>query len=180
VTSAELEPDEPLKQGDGCQKCRLCAASCPSHFISTKDEVNVTIAGQEYIHNKKAPNLRCEVTCGGANGVQDPKATWSTWSYKVLELPGPGDDKAFVSKVIEYGHDQSNRLLKTLLDVENLVIPDLEYFKQFMNTLLLTCGNCMLVCWPELKDRKENYRLLTTSGRVIKGERGPVVVRASA
>jgi len=180
VTSAKLEPDEPLEQGDSCQKCKLCAASCPSYFISPKEEIKVAIAGQTYVHNKKAPNLRCEVTCGGANGISRPDAKWSTWSYKVLDLPGPGYDEAFIHKVLEYGQDPGNRLLKLLLDVENLVIPDLEHASQFINSLLFTCCNCMLVCWPKLQDRKENYRLLTTSGRVIKGERGPVVVRASA
>lgn len=180
VTSAELEPDEALEQGDGCEKCRLCAASCPSHFISTKKETSLTIAGQTYTHNKKAPNLRCEVTCGGANGVSSPNAKWSTWSYKVLDLPGPGDDEAFTRKVLEYGQDQSNRLLKILLDVDNLVIPDLEHANQLIDTLLFTCCNCMLICWPDKEDRKENYRLLTTSGRVFKGERGAVVVRHSA
>ena len=39
---------------------------------------------------------------------------------------------------------------------------------------VLTCGNCMLICWPDKEDRKENYRLLTTSGRVIRGKDGPV------
>ena len=179
VTSAELEPDEPLEQGDGCKNCRLCAASCPSHFISTKEEISVAIAGQTYTHNKKAPNLRCEVTCGGTNGVRESEATWSTWSYKVLDLPGPGDDEAFVRRVLEYGKDPSNRLLRILLDAENLATPDLEHASRLIDTLLFTCGNCMLVCWPDMKDRKENYRLLTTSGRVVKGEHGPIVARAS-
>ncbi len=40
VTSAELEADE-LAEGDFCDKCRLCAASCPSHFISKKKETRV-------------------------------------------------------------------------------------------------------------------------------------------
>ena len=34
----------------------------------------------------------------------------------------------------------------------------------------------MLVCWPKLEDRKENYRLLTHSGRVVRGESGEAVV----
>lgn len=176
VTSAELEPDEPLEQGDLCKECRLCAAVCASHFVSPKEETTVTIAGQTYTHNKKAPNLRCMVTCGGSNGVRDREAKWSTWSYKVLDLPGPGHDEEFVRRVLEYGKDRSNRLLNIVLDAENLDLPDLENSGPFMDALFLTCGNCMLVCWPGLKDIKENYRLLTTSGRVIKGDSGPVVV----
>jgi hypothetical protein len=33
--------------------------------------------------------------------------------------------------------------------------------------LYLTCGNCQLLCWPDLEDRKENFRILTSSGTII-------------
>lgn len=178
VTSAELEPD-PLVEGDICQDCRLCVATCPSHFISRRDETTVSIAGRTYAHNKKAHNMRCNVTCGGANGVSHPNAKWSTWSYKVLDLPAPsGDDEAFVQKVLEYYEDPSNRLLRAVLDAEKLDIPDWEEFDRFFDRVPLTCGSCMLICWPDMEDRKENYRLLTTSGRVVKDESGLRVVRA--
>ncbi len=180
VTSAELEPDEPLEQRDSCEDCHLCAAVCVSHFVSPKAETTVTVAGHTYTHNKKAPNLRCMVTCGGTNGVTDREAKWSTWSYKVLDLPGPGDDEEFERRVLEYGKDPDNRLLRGLLNADSFTPPDLEHADKWVNFLRFTCGNCMLVCWPELKDRKENYRLLTTSGRVVKGDSGPVVVRDSA
>ena len=179
VTSAELEPDEPMEQPDSCNDCHLCAAVCASHFVSPKEETTVTIAGHTYTHNKKAPNLRCMVTCGGANGVRDREARWSTWSYKVLDLPGPGDDEEFERRVLEYGKDPDNRLLRGLLDADSFSPPDLEHADQWVSVLRFTCGNCMLICWPELKDRKENYRLLTTCGRVVKGDKGPVVVRDS-
>ena len=177
VTSAEFEPD-PLIEGDLCSKCRLCAASCPSHFISIKEETIVTLAGRTYTHNKKASKLRCDVTCGGANGVSTPDAKWSTWSYKVLDLPGPGDDEAFDRRVLDYAQDPNQRLLRALLDIEKLEIRDWEQFDLFLDRLLLTCGNCMLVCWPDMEDRQENYRLLTTSGRVVKGDTGLAIVRA--
>ncbi|MBM3183201.1 MAG: epoxyqueuosine reductase [Chloroflexi bacterium] len=177
VTSAELEPDEPMEQRDSCDKCRLCTASCPSYFISTKEETKVTIAGHTYTHNKKAPNARCEVSCGGANGVRNRESKWSTWSYKVLDLPGPGNDDEFMRVVQEYAQDPNNRLLRILLDAENLNLPPLENAGPFIDRMLFTCGNCMLVCWPKLEDRKENHRLLTTSGRVVRGEQGPVVVK---
>ena len=177
VTSAELDPD-PLAEGDICQDCRLCVATCPSHFIAMKDETRVSIAGRTYAHNKKANILRCNVTCGGANGVSHPTAKWSTWSYKVLDLPAPGDgDEAFVQKVIEYSRDPKNRLLRAILDAEKLDIPDWEEFDRFFDRVPLTCGSCMLICWPDMEDRKENYRLLTTSGRVVKDETGMRVVR---
>jgi len=180
VTSAELEPDNPLEQGDSCKNCRMCVKTCASHFISPKEETTVTIAGHAYTHNKKAPNLRCDVTCGGANGVSSPNARWSTWSYKMLELPGSDDDEAFERKVLEHAQDPKNRLLRAVLDAEKYQIRDWEHFERVVDGLLLTCGNCMLVCWPDMKDRKKNYHLLTTSGRVVEGEKGPIVVRDSA
>jgi len=184
VTSAELEPD-PLVEADAdhCKDCHLCSASCASHFIAMKEDTDVSIAGHRYTHNKKASNLRCLVTCGGANGMRTPDAKWSTWSYKVLDLPGPGDDDTFKQKVLEYCQDPKNRLLRGLIDyTETFDLPDWEHFNtfiedQFVKKGLFTCGNCMLICWPDMKDRKENYRLLTTSGRVMKGAEGPVVVR---
>jgi epoxyqueuosine reductase len=176
VTSAELEPD-PLAEGDFCQNCCLCAAVCPSHFISMKEQTMVTVAGRTHIHNKKASNLRCVVTCGGANGVRHPNAKWSTWSYKVLDLPGRGDEEAFERRVLEYTEEPHNRLLREVLELEKRDMRDWEQFDLFMKRLLLTCGNCMIICWPDRTDRKENYRLLTTSGRVVKGETAPQVVR---
>lgn len=178
VTSAVLEPDEPMAQRDTCDKCRLCAASCPGYFVSAKEETKVTVAGQTYIHNKKATNARCEVSCGGANGIRNRESKWSTWSYKILDLPEPGDDKEFMRVVQEYAQDPSNRLLRILLDAENLNMPGLEDAAPFIDRLLFTCGNCMLVCWPEMEDRKENHRLLTTSGRVVRGAEGPVVIKS--
>ncbi|MBM3172184.1 MAG: epoxyqueuosine reductase, partial [Chloroflexi bacterium] len=77
VTSAELEPDKPMEQRDTCDKCRLCAASCPGYFISAKEETAVNVAGNAYKHNKKAHNARCEVSCGGANGVRNRESKWS-------------------------------------------------------------------------------------------------------
>jgi ferredoxin len=178
VTSAELEPD-PLAVGDICQDCRLCVATCPSHFLSKGDDTTISIGGRIQTHNKKAHNLRCLVTCGGANGVSHPDAKWSTWSYKVLDLPEPsGNDEAFVERVLEHSKDPGNRLLRATLDAEKLDIRDFEEFDRFFDKVPLTCGSCMLICWPDMKDRQENYRLLTTSGRVVKDETGIRVVRS--
>ena len=67
-------------------------------------------------------------------------------------------------------------MLRALLELEKLQLPDWERFDRFVNTTPFTCGNCMLICWPDMKDRKENYRLLTKSGRVVKGDTGLTMV----
>ncbi|MBU2234375.1 MAG: hypothetical protein KKE49_01875, partial [Proteobacteria bacterium] len=176
ITTAELEPDEMI-DGNYCNHCCLCAASCPSQYISLKEKTEITIGGRVCTHNKKASNLRCVVTCGGANGVRHPEAEWSTWSYKVLDLPGPGDEEAFERRVREYAEDPQNRLLRAIVfDLESRDFKTWEEFRHFWEkTVLVTCANCMLVCWPKLEDRKENYRLLTHSGRVVRGESGEAV-----
>jgi epoxyqueuosine reductase len=178
VTTAELEPD-PMIRGDFCRKCRLCAAACPSRFISHKDETEIMIADHSYSHNRKAGNLRCVVTCGGANGVRRPDAKWSTWSYKVLDLPGPGDEEAFKQKVLDYAQDEKNRLLRAIVfELEQRDFANAAEFKRFWeDKVMVTCANCMLICWPDMKDRKENLRLLTTSGRVVRSDTGVRVVR---
>lgn len=178
VTTAELEPD-PMLEGDYCKNCRLCAASCPSQFISMKETDEVTIGGHIQTHNKKGSNLRCVVTCGGANGVRRPDSKWSTWSYGVIDLPGPGDEDAFIRKAKLYAQDPEKRLLRAIVyDLESRSFRTWKDFRQFWEkTVLVTCANCMLICWPKLEDRKENYRLLTHSGRVIKDEDGKPVVK---
>jgi Pyruvate/2-oxoacid:ferredoxin oxidoreductase delta subunit len=181
ITTAVLEPD-PMVEGDYCKDCRRCAVSCPSQFISAKETDKVTIGGRTYTHNKKGSNLRCVVTCGGANGVRRPDSKWSTWSYGVLDLPGPGNEEAFERKAKEYAEDPQKRLLRAIVyNLESRSFSTWEDFSRFWEkTVLVTCANCMLICWPNPEDRKENLRLLTHSGRVVRGEDGkPVVVARS-
>ena len=167
VTSAELEPD-PLIGDDICTNCRLCSTICPSQFMSGKDSTEVSIAGRRYRHSKKAVNLRCLITCSGANGVRNPEARWSTWSYKVLELPGPGNEEAFTKKVFEYAGDPAYRFVRGAVNLEKIGVSTWADFSRQMERALFTCGNCMLICWPDLKDRQKNYELLTSSGRLMK------------
>lgn len=179
VTEAELEPD-PMLDECYCDHCGLCARACPSQYISPREGVELPLGGRLHGHARKGCNLRCVITCGGANGTRSADAKWSTWSYKSLDLPGPGDEEAFERKAKEYAADPKNRLLKAIVyDLESRSFRTWEAFEEFWGkTVLVTCANCMLVCWPELEDRKENYRLLTHSGRVARGESGnPVVVR---
>jgi len=172
VTSAELEPDDPLEEGDWCQDCRLCVPSCPTHFLSMKDEETVTIAGHTYRHSKARSKMRCLICCGGAVGVNDHTDTWSTWCPIALELPGPDDDQVFEQRALEYAKDPKHTRLKRLLDFSTgKGVTNWEEFDFcYLIENWFTCGNCMLICWPEMKDRKENLRLLRTSGKVTKND----------
>jgi epoxyqueuosine reductase len=174
VTSAELEPDEPLEQEDWCEKCRLCVASCPTHYLSMIDEDVTTIAGRNYIHSKRRTKTRCVACCGSAVGVNDSNDKWSSWSPGVLELPGPdADDRTFEQGVLEYAKDPKNIRLKWLINELGWGRGDHSWDRfdwSVLNELAFSCGHCMLICWPDMKDRQENLRLLRTSGRVMKNE----------
>lgn len=112
------------------------------------------------------------MTCGGANGVRRPDSKWSTWSYGVLDLPGPGNEEEFERKAKEYAEDPKKRSLNAIVyDLESRSFSTREDFSRFRgNTVLVTCANCMLICWPNPEDRKENLRILTHSGRVVRCE----------
>ena len=194
-------------ESNWCEDCHLCVAVCPTHLIAKKEAETVRIAGSTHTQNKKATFLRCVIGCGGFSGVRSLDAKWSTWSDEVLDLPGSGDDEAYKEKVFAYAQDPENYLLKSQVggslseaEIDKIKMGpyhamfSFDYkawepklgkigtFSRWFNDVLaktgrFSCGNCMNICWPDKEDRKENYRLLTTSGRVIRGENGPVVVR---
>ena len=172
VTSAELEPDDPLEDAGWCHHCRLCVPACPVNFLSMDREETVTLAGRTYCYNKGRSILRCLVCCGGCTGVNDHTATWSTWCPTELELPGADDEEAFRQKVYQYVEDPKHIRLKWLLDFSSG--SGVTNWKDFDYTYLIeewfTCGNCMLICWPKMADRKENWRLLKSSGKVTQNE----------
>ncbi|TAK29733.1 MAG: epoxyqueuosine reductase [Chloroflexota bacterium] len=179
VTSAELGPDPMLAGEPPCKSCRLCAAVCPSYFISRNDETSVSIGGRDHSYHRKVTNMRCLVTCGGANGAR-AGAEWSTWSHRVLDLPGRGEDEAFQRKVFEYRQRPNSRLLNFLLDMEQTGVADGDWDEYDRRSFEMTfsCSYCMLICWPSMEDRRKNYRMVVTSGKVFKDQTGLKVVRA--
>ena len=170
VTSAELEPS-PVTEENWCDDCLLCTSTCPSHFLSKQEGDEVEIAGSTSTYNKKRSHLRCIVSCGAANGMRSKDARWSTWSYKVLDLPGPEDgDEVFDKKVHELGDVRENRLLRSSLGFGDTLVHNWDDYDRLVDNLRLTCSTCQLICWPKMEDRQENYRLLLGSGRIFKGD----------
>jgi len=92
--------------------------------------------------------------------------------HRALELPGSDNDQAFEQGALEYAKDPEHIRLKWLLDFFSG--KGVNSWEEFDYTWLieewLPCSNCMLICWPEMKDRQENYRLLRTSGKVTKND----------
>jgi epoxyqueuosine reductase len=155
VTTADLDPTEPLPPEESyCNRCKLCLASCCSGLMDPEQQTKVTLGGREFFYSKRKDYLRCEFVCGGMTGLH-PTKKWSTWSPGRFTLPE--DDRAFRDAMIKGVKAYSRR-------------PVMEGgFPHILmrSKLYLTCGNCQLLCWPDPEDRKENFRILTSSGTVI-------------
>lgn len=155
VTAAELEPTDPLPAQDNyCNQCKLCLASCCSGMMDPEEESRVNLGGRTFSYARRRNYLRCEFVCGGMTGFH-PTKKWSTWSPGRFFIPE--DDQAFREAMIKGIKAYDRR-------------PPMEGgFPHILmrSKLFLTCGNCQLICWPDLEDRKENFRILTSSGVVI-------------
>jgi len=155
VTAAELEPTDPLpSEKNYCNRCKLCLASCCSGMMAPEEESRVTLGGKDFSYSKRRNYLRCEFVCGGMTGLH-PSKKWSTWSPGRFFIPE--EDQAFREAMIKGIKAYDRR-------------PPLEGgFPHLLmrSKLYLTCGNCQLICWPDFGDRKENFRILTSSGVVI-------------
>jgi epoxyqueuosine reductase len=155
VTSAELEPTDPLPPEENyCNRCKLCQAACCSGLMDPQKEARVTLGGKEFAYAKRRNYLRCEFVCGGMTGLH-PSKEWSTWSPGRFFIPE--DDGAFREAMIKgiKAYDRRPRLEGGFPHI------------LMRSNLYLTCGNCQLLCWPDLADRKENYRILTSTGVII-------------
>jgi len=160
VTSAELEPTDPLPPEENyCNRCKLCLASCCSGLMDPKEEATVTLGRKEFSYAKRQNYLRCEFVCGGMTGLH-PSKKWSTWSPGRFLIPE--DEGAFREAMIKgiKAYDRRPRMEGGFPHV------------LMRSNLYLTCGNCQLLCWPDLADRKENYRILTSTGVVIQNPDG--------
>lgn len=154
VTSAELEPTDPLPEENYCDRCRLCLASCCSGMMDPAEETRVNLGDRAFTYAKRKNYLRCEFVCGGMTGLHSSKK-WSTWSPGRFAIPE--DDGEFRSAMVKGVKAYERR-------------PEMEGgFPHVLmrSRLYLTCGNCQLLCWPDAADRKENYRILTSSGTII-------------
>jgi epoxyqueuosine reductase QueG len=157
VTSADLEPTDPLPPEDNyCNRCKLCLAACCSGMMHPKEEARVTLGGKEFTYAKRQNYLRCEFVCGGMTGLH-PSKQWSTWSPGRFLIPE--DDGAFREAMIKgiKAYDRRPRMEGGFPHI------------LMRSNLYLTCGNCQLLCWSDPADRKENFRILTSTGVIIQG-----------
>jgi epoxyqueuosine reductase len=170
VTSAELEPTDPIAEEDSfCDKCKLCVSSCPSGFFDKKKTEEVTLGGKTFTHAARNSYSLCFLVCGGFTGIsRDGK--WSTFSPGRMEVPENATEE-----------DLSARLKKAVANYRQWPKRsdgDGGYVNESLKdvTIRLTCGCCQTVCAKDKKARNENYKLLKNSGCVIQRENGDIVV----
>ncbi len=164
VTTAEFAPTEPLPPEENyCDSCRLCMASCVSGLMDDKKKTKVPLGDQAFEYSRRKSYLRCEYVCGGFTGLH-PSGKWSTWSPG--RFPVPDQDEEFLPLLLG-----SLKRYGEWPDMGGGYYHVLSPFKMF-----ITCGNCALVCHPDLKERKRRFALLTQSGVVVQKEDGAMEV----
>ena len=162
VTTAELEPTEPLPDEDNyCDGCRLCMAACSASMMDPEEEASVTLGGKEHTYSKRRTYHRCELVCGGFTGLH-PSGKWSTWSPGRFEIPKEEDEfmGALVNAAMAYRQrpETEGGFLTHLIDKK----------------LGMTCGCCQIICVADKEERKKRYKMLTESGCVVQNPDGSV------
>jgi Pyruvate/2-oxoacid:ferredoxin oxidoreductase delta subunit len=175
VTSAELTPS-PMVEEDWCSNCKICVATCPTHYMPKQEEDVVEIGGVESHYSHRRSTMRCTVSCGGCNNVRKDTSKWSTWSPRVMPfMPGVREpDEAFddrCDKDVATG-DPADMRLQSMVGSGVTSVNSWEDVQRNMSSSLsvLTCSLCQVVCTPGLDSRKKNYRALVNSGRIEEGD----------
>ncbi len=166
ITDAKLTPDTPMEKNP-CNKCKLCEKACQSGFFSRDEGEQITIAGIEETIGKRKSVAYCCIICAGLT-CQNRFPEFSTWSpYPPISLPSE-------DKIDDFNFELSKNLVLSS-DPE-----DAEYMLKFvrqnvyklhnkpLETYLLTCSHCQLVCGPTMRDKKEAYKSVIDAGVIYK------------
>jgi epoxyqueuosine reductase len=157
VTSADLAAD-PVLAEHPCDRCKMCALSCPVGMIDPKESITVTVAGVTETIARKRPNTCCWIGCTGYEGLSR-SGDWGNWSPYRLGRPLPEDrdelDTLCIS--LQKADPMMNLADNSFTDYRAAAFdPDWFYYT--------VCGFCRSVCWPDRRDRLENHKLITGSG----------------
>ncbi len=174
VTEAELEPDPQLEENP-CLGCRRCVSVCPSGFLAVKEAKVVRIGEVEDRVCRHGSLSKCVLCCGGFSGGS--REGWSTWSPWRLRVP-EGDEEADAlirRTVVEHllaGGGKTENVLRFAKGIALGLRKEVMSPEDFGPT----CSFCQLVCWGSEEERRENVRLLFSSG-VVEEEGGGVGIR---
>jgi epoxyqueuosine reductase QueG len=162
LTAATIEAD-PILEKSPFDNCKLCAAVCPTGFMSMNDEMYHHLGGIPFVTCKKEHNARCIICCAGMSGLSR-NGKWSTWSPYKVDIPE--NDQELIQLT-----DRERKRMVERGKGDPMIFLSGGDAKDNRNTLP-TCGNCGAICWEKREDREENYRLLTQSGVVMETEGG--------
>ncbi len=162
VTTAELEPTEPLAEDDKyCDECKLCFGSCTSGLMDKEAKTSVPLGDREFSYSARRHFQRCDLVCGGFAGLAK-NGRWSTWSPGRFDVPHEDDE-----------------VTDALIEAVVASLPRPEVPGGFRQPALpasaklnVTCANCQLICHPERDERKRRYKLLTRGGVVVQSTDG--------
>jgi epoxyqueuosine reductase QueG len=157
VTTAELEPSEPLPPEESyCEECKICMGSCLAGLMDHDERTTVTMGGVEFSYSKRRTYHRCDLVCGGFTGLAK-NGKWSTWSPGRFQIPETEEE--FTPALIE----------ALMASASRPEIPGGFHHPAMPGTrkINMTCGNCQLVCNPDPEVRKRRYKLLIKSGVVV-------------
>ncbi len=168
VTTAELEPTEPLPAEDNFCQCEQmeCAAACPSAFLheGKSDMASVTMGGLTFTYARRRHYNRCGYVCAGYSGLH-PSGKWSTWSPGRFPIPKQdGDLRRVLVDAVE--------AWKRRPELDGGVLHQPLVYENTGKDVNLTCGSCMLVCAPTTEERQRRLKLLQSSGVVVQSPDG--------
>lgn len=171
VTSAELSPS-PMVEEDWCSNCKICVATCPTHYMPKQEEDVVQIGGRSSHYSHRRSTMRCTVSCGGCNNVRKDTSKWSTWSPRTMpNMPGVNEpDELFDDRCDEdvAKGDPADFRLQSMVGSGVTSVEKWADVQRNMDSALsvLTCSLCQVVCTPGMDSRRKNYRALVASGRI--------------
>ena len=171
LTSLELEPD-PLLEKNPCDGCKICSLVCPVGMISTRESVQVKVAGVIEEIARKRPNTCCWIGCSGYEGLSGD-GKWSNWSPYRLGVPLP-EEKG-----------ELDALCIKLQKADPLMQAEENYFSDYRSAVFdpewfyyTVCGFCRSACSPDREERLENRKKLHRSGVATLRSDGMHVVAA--
>ena len=175
VTNAKLKSDPYLKENP-CNRCKVCVSTCQGQLFDADESQTVKIGELEEEIGKKHSLAKCILSCGGLTG-QSKFKKWSTWSPWRTDIP---DDDEAAEKVIQQtfinhilsGGKKAKNILRLTTDTQLGFRKDIKPVDSFE----VTCGVCQLICWETEEDRRENARLLHSSG-IVEIENGKRVIK---
>ncbi|MDK1021901.1 MAG: epoxyqueuosine reductase [Candidatus Hydrogenedentes bacterium] len=172
ITTAELEATDAIPEGEGfCDKCKICVASCATEMFDKEKSTTVTIGGVDFTYSARRNLSRCFMCCGGATGLHK-SGKWSTWSPGRMILP-EGDSDEELDPVYRQAIEKQKKRppmpggAKSTLKLHSQ--PD-----RVLPKVVLTCGNCQLICWGDKVETAKNLKILRQSGCVVQRPDGSI------